>query len=351
VGASNITLQNVVDVAQVFGDIEPVFNQAGYSAQPALTIANDVMNAICAVPFPWKWNAFNLPTFLISSLQQDYAILGLTTLSYLQRGIVIDVQNTSISKPWRNVEVGRELTQALGNWQATAYAANPLFLCNYLPNFSLYYGTWGSANTGNNTIGNNPVAGSVYVDPLTQGSVPPNPITQIRDANGNLLVITTFGTEGNAAPLAPPNSSAGTTVSGTGASTIWTVVDPNGQGIRIFPPPTQSGPVWQFNLVGQRKPVRFTSLGQKLDPLPDDMEPHFRAGFIAQCYRYSPEAKIRAKFKDEWTLWQKSLYDMRVKEDREPEENMFVPDRGIMGRSRRTGQPSPYWPFASPQPY
>jgi hypothetical protein len=128
------------------------------------------------------------------------------------------------------------------------------------------------------------------------------------------------------------------------------VVDPYGQGIRIIPAPAQAGTVWQINLIGQMKPVRFTGLGQTLFPLTDDMEPHFRQGFIAQCYRYSSDPKVRVKFAPEWQMWKESLLTMRAKEDREMEENLFVPDRGIMGGaiSRATRFYGPAYPFNYP---
>jgi len=300
-----------------------------------------------------------------------------------------------------------------------------MYLANWFPNKTLYYGTWGEADTGNATQGNNPVSGSVYTSPLTASAQVDNPILQIRDANDNLLVLTGYGTEGVVAPVAASDASAGTvatpvltltqvavagpvtTYTGTitggasdafvgltftiagftnvlnnvqitvtastattlvcvtstqvnetdsatalddSATTIWTVVDPDGQGIRILPVPSTSGVSWQFNLVGQERPVRFTNLQQTLDPLPDEFEPHFRAGFIAQCYRYSVEAKVRAKFQTEWAIWLQNLYELRVKQDREQEENMFVPDRGIMGGGR-SGRTNAAWPFRGPGPF
>lgn len=425
---STVTVQDIVDIAQTFGDIEPVLNVGGSSEQPALTIANDVMNAICGAPFPHKWNEINLPVFYTNSYQQDYALVNtdgtsVTTLSWLERGVVIDVNSSSIPKPYRQVECGRQLPQSTGGWWSAAIT-NPAFLVNWFPNKTLYYGTWGSADTGNATFGNNPVAESVYTNPLTSGNMPANPILQIRDANLNFLVLTGYGTEGVVAPVAPASSLAGviatpkltltqvavvasvTTYTGTitggaanafvgesftisgfvtggnnvtitvtastattlvcttstqgnevhsgaaldnSATTVWTVVDPNGQGIRILPPPVQTGVVWQFRLTGQLRPVRFTSLGQTLTPLPDELEPNFRQGFITQCYRYSKEAKIREKFVTEWKMWLQELFETRAKSDREQEENMFVPERGIMSSNRR-GWAGAAWPF-NPSPF
>jgi hypothetical protein len=165
--------------------------------------------------------------------------------------------------------------------------------------------------------------------------MPANPVTQIKDANGNLLVLTQYGTEGTAAPLAAPSAAPGTTAVGAGATTVWTVADPQGYGFRISPPPNTTGAEWQISLVGQMKPVRFSGLGVTLYPLPDEYESHFRMGVIAQLYRYSPLKEIRAKFEDSWKMWLVSLNDMRARQDRELEENMFTLDRGIFNKGRR----------------
>lgn len=353
---STFTVQNMVDKVLGFPLIEPIFNVGGYTNEPALTIATDVMTAILATPFPHKWNEVSLPFFYTFSWQQDYALINpdgssVYNVEWLERGVAFDINNSAVPKPFVDVECGRSLPQRTGGILNSSTQMNePGFVVCSLPNESLYYGTWGQADTGGTTLGNNPVAGSVYAPFLGDISMPSNPIAQIRDANGNLLVLTTLGTEGSAAPLLAANSPAGTTVSGTGATTVWTAVDPIGLGVRILDVPSETGVVWQFNLVGQMPPFVFTSLQQTLNPLPDKYEPFFRAGFIAQAYRYSPETKIRAKFQDEWTLWLKSLSDMRVAQDRELEEYSFVPQRTIMGSARsRSNFVGGAWPFNYPR--
>jgi len=429
-----VTIQQEVDILQGFGDLEPVLNVGGQTSTVILTAANNVMSAICGVPFPHKWNEFNCPQFYTNSLQQDYAVVNsdgssLTNLSWLERGIVIDVNNTAEPKPYRLVETGRQLSQSTGTVFNGGYANQPMFLVNWLPNNLLYFGTWGKNNIGSSSQGNNPGPGSVYINPLgasvlfaawaaTSGgqitfslnyipnglvagsslqvtfalpvlyngsftvisiagnnvvvtailnpgtyeaggvigniggagsSMPNNPITQIVDSNGNFLLLTGYGTEGLTAPTAPPRATPGTLVTRVDATTVWTVLDPFGQGFRIQPVPVQTGLLWQFNLVGQMKPVRFTSTNQTLAPLPDEFETHFQMGLIAQLYRFSPQAKIYSKFPEAWRLWLQSLTELRSKEDREMEENMFTVDRGIMGgqtgRNRFLG---PLWPFNYP---
>ncbi len=353
--ASSFTIQNVFDKIVIIGDVEPCLNAGGYSAYPMLPIANDVMDAFLTTSVPWKWNEFNIPVFYTNSWQQDYAVPGLTTLSWLQGGTIIDINNQSLPKPYGVVQAVRDQRMATASYLSGGnLQTRRIFNINWLPNNLLYFGTWGAANTGNATLGNNPVANSVYTQPLAAGlSQPYNPITQIVDANGNYLVLTTYGHEGSAAPVAASGAAAGTTCSGTGATTVWTVVSPYGQGFRLYPMPSQTGVVWQFNLVGQSLPVQYTSMAQSLAPLPDDYEPHFRKGCVANAYQYSPEAKVAVKFAGQWKLWTQSLVEARQKTDRERDGYKFVPARTIMGTGggglAGVGNFGPDWPFNYPR--
>lgn len=436
---STIQLQHLSDIAQTYGDIEPVLNVAGSTQTVVLSACNTVMNAICAVAFPHKWNEFNIPPIYSNSVQQDYAVVmpagvsgnlvltqvtqvsvsqgtatytgtitngefggwvgvpfvitgfvnggnngtfmcvassagalvlknvnavlevhagnaisaagPLLNMSWLERGVAFDINNSSIPKPYVRIECGRQLPQQTAQYTGGAGLGDPGFICNWFPNRTLYYGTWGAANVGSGTLGNNPVAGSVYKQPTGANSQPNNPITQIIDANGNFLLLTTYGVEGSTAPLAAVNACPGTVASGVGATTVWTVLDPNGWGFRFSPVPSVSGSQWQFNLTAQMKPVRFVSLSQTLAPLPDEMEPHFREGFIAQLYRRSPEKAVYAKFENAWKIWEDALMKMRVKEDRELEENKFIPSRTVFGAARsRNNFQGAAWPYNYPRP-
>lgn len=355
----------------------------------------------------------------------------LLNLSWLERGVAFDINNSAEPKPFVRIETGRQLPQTTASYTGGAGLGDPGFRCNWFPNRSLYYGTWGQGNVGGATLGNNPQPGSVYYAPtgssvttaswaggqavftissllpaIVMGGVlqitdaypaayngnwaivsvndtvktaptvtvtmavnpgtyesggdvnnsentsqPQNPITQIQDSNGNFLLLTTYGIEGTTPPVAARNATPGTTVSGTGASTQWTVLDPNGWGFRFQPVPSQSGTEWQFNLTAQMKPVKFVSLSQTLAPLPDEFEQTFRDGFIAQLYRRSPEKAVQAKFQTEWALWLKTMQEMRMKEDRELEENKFIPSRTIFGAARsRNNFQGAAWPYNYPRP-
>jgi hypothetical protein len=222
-----------------------------------------------------------------------------------------------------------------------------------------YNGTWTVVSVPGSAVADPQVVVTMTSNPGTYqsggifpgsgGEQPANPISQIVDANGNLLLITTYGNEGTTAPLASVNAVPGTQVSGTGATTIWTVVDPVGMGMRILNVPSQTGVVWQFNMVGQFVPPKYTSLQNTLAPFPDKYEPYFRSGMIANLFQYSTKSSVANKFEKEWAKWQKSLNDLRAAEDRELEEWSFIPERTVMGqgRSRNTFRGAA-WPFPYP---
>lgn len=343
-GNSTITLQDVVDDAQSTAELEPTLNAGGFSMKPALNLANRTIQYMLGESFPFKFNQFSIPAFYANSYQQDYAVPGVTNIAWLQEGSVLCLSNTAVPKPRYPVEVGKWVPQLSNSFVAQQLLSNPKFFVCWLPNDQLYYGTWGGNAAGQ---GNDPVANSLYTNPIGQPSQPSNPITQIRDANGNLLVLTTYGREGSAAPLAALNAVPGVTASGTGATTVWTVVDPKGQGFRIAPVPSLTGSVWRFDLYGQMRPPLFTSLGQTIDPIPDDYSQIFMQGFRAYCYQKSTEAKVRAKFKVEFDLWEAELKKGRMKSDRERDEAGFIVDTPLV-RPVNTGYAGPAWPYSYP---
>jgi len=354
------TLQNILDRVWPLGDVQPVLaNVSGSQLEPFISICSDVYSDIVGTPFPHKWNENKLPQFYTNSWQQDYALVNpngtsVTNVEWLERGIVIDMTSNSTPRAWGYVECGRQLTQATGTFIQVSTWRNPTFVANWFPNYMLYYGTWGAGNTGGNpTTGNNPGPGSIYTNPLNANanSQPNNPINQVIDPNGNLQVLTVYGTCGSSAPNWPPAGSAPGTNTPDGTA-VWTVVDPNGVGIRILPVPSQTGAVFQFNIIAQKPAFRFTSLSQTIDPFPDKYEPYFRQGVIAQCYRYSSVASVQAKFEKNYTIWLKTLNDLRAMEDRELEENRFIVEQSVMARGGGAGRGAGWrgaaYPFPGP---
>lgn len=348
---STQTLQQMYDKVVTLGDVKPVLaDVAAYQLEPFITICADVYSDIVGTSFPHKWNEVKLPLFYTNSLQQDYALINpdgtsVFNVEWLQQGIVIQQTSTAQPKPWGYVECGRAQGQMTGGILQPMNWSGPTFIATRVYNYMAYYGTWGGTNS-DKTFGNNPGPLSVYTNPVTVNSQVANPITQIIDSNGNLQVVTTYGTTGSIQPTWPAaNSPAGTaTPDGT---VVWTVVDPNGIAIRISPVPSMTGVVFQFNLVGQMPAITFTDLSSTFAPFPDKYLNYFRQGIIAQCYRYSSDPKVQAKFEKNYQIWLKSLMNLREVQDRELEEYSFVPERtvfssGTGGRSGYVGAANPF---------
>lgn len=327
---STIKVRDIFDYACGFPEIAPVLNPTvgGYSTL-ALKIADDVANDIFSPKLNWKWNRFNVPVFYTNSWQQDYAS-NTSTLAWLEHGFMVDINNSAYPKPVYPIEVVRDLEKTSGQFGRCGQVC-------WLPNDQLIYGTWGAGGP------QNPGALQTITNPLGAVTTPTNPLTQVIDTNGNFQVVTTYGTTGASLPSWPSANAAVGTITNDG-SVRWTVVDPKGQGFRVNPLPPQSGVVFQMNLVGQMRQPLFTSPAQTLEPMTDDFSPYFKQGFVAHCYRRSPNPATRAKFAQEWQLWMDGMLSAVREADRERDSAGFYPSQGIMdsGYYGNIGPANPY---------
>jgi hypothetical protein len=357
VANSTIQLQFLVDDAQSQAELAPALATGGYSDSPALSIANDVMRAMIAggkdgQPFNFKFNRLNDPTFFTNSWQQDYFVPGLVNLGWLESCSAVNFSCTGFPKPVRVVEVRRDLLVT------SSQNANVGKIC-WMQNDTMLTGVWGQSQQASQMGLQNPGPGAVYTDPSTALQQPLNPVTAIKDSFSNLWVLTTYGTCGNTNPFLSnqnptnqyPTFQSPTTspITVTDGTVVWTAINPKGQGFRLNPRPGQTGPVWMIQPVAQNRIPMITTLSQVLDPIPDDYYPFFKQGFFAQCYRRSPDPKVRAKFEQEWTLWLRDLDNAVRQSAREMDDWGFVPSQSIMasGYAVNTVTPSqPYGPWA-----
>lgn len=312
-GSSTTTIRSIVDYLCTLGELGNVLPASGYGTGTWATMATDVMGQLIAQRFNWKWNREKIPPFYTISWQQDYA--GMNTLypapiGWLESAYWIDINNSAaLPKPTYPVEVVRDLPP-------TSISGNPPAKICWYPNHELNYGAWPGSN-------------KVYTQPLGAVITPTNPPTNILDSNGNILVLTTYGTTGTAAPSLPANSVEGTTIAD--GSCIWTVADPESQGFRIAPLPPQQSVVYQVNVVAQRKaPPPFTQLSQLINPVPDDYAQWFRDGMYVFSHKMSPNPQARSSFISMQNLWLKAMLESAKQGDRETDNAGFIPDRGVV---------------------
>lgn len=367
---STISLQEVVDDASTLGDVSPALSTGGFAFAPALSIANDVMQAMInggpsAQPYNWKWNRMNLKPFTTISYQQDYFVPGIINLGWLESAWASYLNQTSIPKFKQQVEVRKDLQVT---YDQTGY---PGKIC-WLPNSMLQTGVWGqvplgptlgepSGDTTSLSVGpgglQNPGPNVIYTDPKLTLQTPVNATTCITDPNGNLWVLTAFGTCGTTQPTWPTTPVFPTVLNPTAISTtvtdgsvVWTAINPSGQGFRLNPIPPQTGVVWLIQPVAQMRANRFKTLGQTLEPIPDDYEWAFKQGFFAECYRRNPDPKVRAKYGMEKQMWLESLDKAVRQADREEDDYGFYPSSSVMDSSwgggvNATNPSMPYGPW------
>jgi hypothetical protein len=360
---STVTLQDIADQASDFGDLAPALPTGGHSVQPAISIGNDVMTAMLlgtgeGHPFNWKWNRLNIAPFYTISLQQDYFQKDIVNLGWLEASWAVNINQTSNPKQKLYGEVHRDLEVT---FDQTGY---PGKIC-WMQNDTMQSGIWGQTQLASPSGLMNPGPGVVYINPAGAPQNPTNPTTCIHDAFGNLWLLTTFGTCGSTNPFltnttgpagGPPvypiyqagNPSVSSTVATTvpDGTCVWTAINPKGQGFRLNPIPPQTGVVWLINPIAQMRVPRFNTMGQTLEPIPDDWETYFKAGFFAQCYRRNPDAKVRAKFKDEWALYMTSLDNATKQGSREMDDYGFYPGNpGVMDTGFAFNPVRPDYPY------
>ena len=348
--ASTLKLQDIVNSAKAYADLVPVLGKGGWEQEPALTIANDVMQRYLSSNMNWKFNRAKPLSILTVALQQDY-VTNITNLGWLEQGWRIDINNTINPKPAFAMEAVRDLA-------LTSYQANP-FNVSWIPNPIANFGMW-KANTN-------------YYGSYSVAQTPMSPIQQFVDANGNILFIdssvlklnlnspgwafngipstlpsttTPFGTSGSVQPILPPNTAPGTTVNDGGANGVtWTVTDPNAIAIRLAPLPATSGIPWLVVPVYQLKPPILKTLAQTIAPIPDEYGYLFRMGFMAMCRDHAAPGSKQAA--ESYQKWEEMLIVALRGADREREEAGLYPSESLMGGGPyKYGMPiGPAWPF------
>ena len=343
-----VTLQQIVNSLRAYPDLNPVMSAAGWTQEPALAAANDVMQVLLAQGMDWKWNRAYVPPFLTSSLQQDY-MTAVTDLGWLEQGYRVDINN-SVSNANGGVKLifGVETVRDLG---ASSVQLNA-FNASWLPNSLANLGVW-QANTA-------------YPCGYGVSMTPTSPIQQFQDANGNLLYIDSthlgltlespgytgttiplptpnpYGISGSTQPLLPAATQPGTTV--LDGTVTWTVADPNGFAMRLSPIPPVNGLVWWVNLIYQRKAPYFTSLQDPISPIPSEYTYVFRFGMKAMIMQHAGVKQAPAAYQQ----WMDMIFSALRQADREREDATFYPSQGIASGSywQNFGLIGPAWPYA-----
>ena len=348
----SVTLQQVVNSLRAYPDLNPILSAAGWTQEPALAAANDVMQRIFAEGMDWKWNRSYVPPFLTVALQQDYPTL-INDFGWLEQGYRVDINNSvSNSNQGAKYIFGIETVRDLATTSVQFNAFNASYVANRLATVGLW-----QPNTA-------------YGCGYGQPAPPKSPIQSFRDANGNLLFIDStglglniespgytgttivlptpnpYGTTGSVEPLLPAATFPGTTVAD--GTVTWTVADPLGYSMRLSPIPALGGLCWWINLIYQKRAPYFTTLQQTIDPIPGDYTFLFRTGLKAMIFLHAGSKQGPAMYQQ----WEEALVVALRAADREREDAIFYPSDGLMSGGGYWGglglAIGPAWPYQQP---
>ena len=307
-GNSTITLQRVYDsITAKPGMFDPRQQPAGRGDTLAIDLANQVMADLIVDRYNWKFNSQIAVPFYTNSWQQDYPqpVQPAGLIGWGETCTVVDINNTMLPKPLWQMSWKRQLqptSVTRSYWRDSA-------IC-WMYNGDLTLGAWPGAN----------ITYSPLITTLPQKQ---NPLMSMKDSNGNILIVTTFGTTGTTAPAAAKNATEGTTVND--GTVVWTVVSPTSQGFRLGQLPGAGAPTLQINPVYQLDPPRFIGYSDKLNPLPDSFSQYFYRGLEAFCLNASNNPKDNQRGAIAQMNWVKSLEGSKLQGDRETNSVSLLP--------------------------
>ena len=305
---STISLNTAFDVIAGKGIPDPRNQPSGYGDALAQELGNEVMADLICKRFNWKFNRGIASPIYTNSWQQDYPQPAQTAgiIGWGEDCDIVDINNTVIPKPlnWDGaISWVRQLTRtSIARWRPTK-------IC-WMYNADLSFGPWPGPN--------------VVISPLVNTApTTTNPILNYVDANGNLLILTTFGTTGASKPSAPVNSAEGVTVAD--GSVVWSVVSPTSQGFRLDWLPSATGQTWQIIPYYQIDPPRFASGNSLLTPIPDSFSRNFFRGLEAACLMASPNPGDAKRGQQAKVDWLNAMDQMQKQGDRELNAYGLVP--------------------------
>lgn len=296
-GNSSISLQSVYDAIAAKGIPDPRAVPSGYGDILALELATQVMADLICERFNWKWNRAVAAPIYTNSYQQDYPQPAQTAgvIGWGEDCDCIDINNTMMPKPLWNLTWRKQLSRtSISVWR-------PSQIC-WMYNGDMALGAW-------------PGASVVYAPLVTSGAQSQNPVMSMADANGNILIVTAFGTTGATAPVLPPNSAEGTTV--VDGTVTWMVVSPTSQGFRLNSLPSATGPTFQITPYYQLDPPKFAVQSQLLNPIPDSFSRYFYRGLESECLLASASPADMKRGQIAKVAWLNALIESMKQGDRE----------------------------------
>lgn len=335
---STTTLQQVINVASTHIELLPISGVGGYTNEPALSLANDVMQTILSEPLDWKWNRAEMNMLVTSPNRQDYLFAGATffVLSGVPMGVSIDLtSNNGLTISGATVTI-KTLDPYNGSVGDVGYITGTG--SNYDSTFTQNGNTssWGGCTYTVTAIS----ADFKTITTTVSGGSPSGTSGAAGITNFGWLAAGTCVNLNTNTPILPTRHlEAVRDLQPFGYASYWpekvAVISDLGTGvlkIRFYPVPGNTA--WGVNLVYQKKAPLKTALSDTWTPMPDELAYCYRQGFLAKAYRYmnSPRAEVEEQ------KFQGAIRQALGADEREALPIQLYPETGFL-----TGEN--FWPF------
>jgi hypothetical protein len=331
VSNSTVTVQNVVTYAQQHTRLMPLTGVGGVANEPALSIANDTMNALFTEPFPWKFNRAEMPILVTAPNKQDYKFAGSMAFTLNGGGVGIDLlSNSAVTQSSTTITV-KLLESCLNIFNV----GDTVYLTNLTTTGLNAVFTAGQGNATQSSWSNGFVIVSIaanglsftftYAPAISTDGAPGitdwawlESATMIQTASvavvPNVWYLQAVRTLEPASTVAISDRVSVVTDYGTGVLKIRFRYLPGSQ------PMTAS-------LIYQKKPPLLTSLSNTWSPFPDNLITAIRQMFLAMAYDYAESPKADAMFQKAMAFAMKAS----GADDREDAEENITPDESLAG--------------------
>jgi hypothetical protein len=323
---STIAIQKTVNLASQHVELIPLIGVGGYQNEPALSLANDVLQNLLASPLDFKWNRAEMNLFVTSPNRQDYLFAGAVLFS-LNSGFSAGIDLTSnnaltISGQTVTIKTLEQYNGAVGDVCYIRGTGS-----NYDSTFTQNGVTSGFAG---NTYAITVISGLTITATLTGTASGVSGSAGINDfgwlAAGTLVNLNT-----NTAILPTRNLNAVRDLQPYSTAALPTevaVITDLGTGVlKIrFRPVPGFGNIFGCNLVYQKKAPLKTALTDTWTPVPDEVSYVVRQGFLAAAYRYANSPRADVEEQKFAAVIQRALGG----DERETSDIGLVPEQGLM---------------------
>lgn len=295
------TIQSVINFASIHAELMSLAGVGGYSNEPGLTLANDVLQDLICRGNAWKFNRVEMPMFVTSPFRQDYQFggaVGFTSTN--SAGIALKTASTpGVSQAAFTVTVNflepHNMTSGqtfymLGNVDA---AFNSTY--SQTPTASGYSGGW--------TIVSTPTTTSLtltFLNSATTTSGAPGITNFAWLESGTMQEINSTSPVPRIWNLEAVNDIQPTSLVSSPMSKVAVMTD-NGDGtLKLRFQYVPGTVIYGVNLVYQARPViksALTGAGTgDWSPFPDQLSYVYRQMFLAHAYRYMNSSKAEVEY-------------------------------------------------------